>query len=118
MRLTFTPFHSRGARAVLMVCLRRCSSGSKSVVEVPSSTLPKRSTALAAYSAASTSEVLPVPPCPTTATLRIRSGGYGFTPLPPHPGRRDADAPSAPQPCPSPCGILSAHVEDSSPEGQ
>src|SRR5262249_26599187 len=45
-------------------------SGSKSVVVLPSSTLPSRVTAPAANSKASTREVLPTPPWPTTPTLR------------------------------------------------
>src|SRR2546425_3329568 len=56
---------------VLIEILRLISSGSKSVVVVPSSTLPSRLTAPAEKRSASTSEVFPTPPCPTTATLRI-----------------------------------------------
>src|SRR5262245_58914920 len=54
-----------------MEILRLISSGSKSVVVLPSSTLPSRVTAPAACSSASTSDVLPTPPCPTIPTLRI-----------------------------------------------
>src|SRR5687767_13928828 len=56
-----------------MEILRRTSSGSQSVVVVPSSTLPRRVTAPAENSMASTRDVLPTPPCPTTPTLRILS---------------------------------------------
>src|SRR5215471_259998 len=51
--------------------LRFFSSSSQSETLVPSSTLPRRSVALAANSRASASEVLPAAPCPTSATVRI-----------------------------------------------
>ena len=75
MRLSLVSCHSRGASAALTVIFLRISSASKSVVVVPSSTRPWRSTALAAKSIASTNDVFPVPPCPATATFRIRSAG-------------------------------------------
>src|SRR5215467_11424020 len=53
--------------------LRFFSSSSKSETLLPSSTLPRRSTALAANSSPSASEVLPTAPCPTSATVRISS---------------------------------------------
>src|SRR5213593_4614612 len=64
------PFQSQYATEVLIDILRLISSGSKSVVVLPSSTLPSRVTAPAANSSASTREVLPTPPWPTTPTLR------------------------------------------------
>src|SRR5438876_834583 len=54
-----------------MEIFRLISSGSQSVVVVPSSTLPRRVTAPAATRSVSTRDVLPALPCPTTATLRI-----------------------------------------------
>src|SRR6266540_1243582 len=53
--------------------LRFFSSSSKSETLLPSSTLPRRSTALAVNSSASASEVFPTPPCPTSATVRMSS---------------------------------------------
>src|SRR4030065_13910 len=108
MRFTLWSFHSSGASDALMVCRRRCSSGSKSVVDVPASTLPRRSTALDRKSIASTSEVFPVPPWPPAATLRIRSAGDGFTDQSPHPprgaarGRRPSPKPPPPPPAEPP----------------
>ena len=52
-----------------------CSSGSWSQTVVPSSTRPSRLVAPAQWSSASASVVLPDPPWPTRATLRIFSGG-------------------------------------------
>src|SRR5580704_14428504 len=51
--------------------LRWCSSSSKSETLVPSSTLPRRSTAPALKSIASASVVLPAARCPTRARLRM-----------------------------------------------
>src|SRR5215813_11584889 len=70
MMLSRCPFQSQYAMEVLIEILRLISSGSKSVVVLPSSTLPSRVTAPAANSKASTREVLPTPPWPTTPTLR------------------------------------------------
>src|SRR5437762_10644953 len=70
-RLIRWPFHSQYARAVLTEILRLISSGSKSVVVVPSSTLPRRLTAPVVKSIDSTSDVFPTPPWPTTPTFRI-----------------------------------------------
>src|SRR5438552_3978958 len=53
-----------------MLMCRRCSSGSKSAVVVPSSMRPGRSIAPPSNKPASTSEVFPAPPCPDSATLR------------------------------------------------
>src|SRR5256712_13707227 len=71
MKLTRWPFQSQYATEVLIDILRLISSGSKSVVVLPSSTRPSRVTAAAVNSRASTREVLPTPPWPTTPTLRI-----------------------------------------------
>ena len=57
----------------------RCSSGSKSQTVVPSSTRPVRGIAPAVNSRASASVVLPAPPWPTRATLRIFAVGNVFT---------------------------------------
>src|SRR3989442_12940263 len=57
--------------AVLIEIFRLISSGSKSVVVVPSSTRPRRVTAPAEKRSVSTRDVFPTPPCPTTPTLRI-----------------------------------------------
>src|SRR5438876_650138 len=70
-RLIRWPFHSQYATAVLTEILRLISSGSKSVVVVPSSTLPRRLTAPVVKSIDSTSDVFPTPPWPTTPTFRI-----------------------------------------------
>src|SRR4029077_8482671 len=53
---------------------RRCSSGSMSNDDEPSSVRPMRVAAPAANSIASATSVLPTPPCPTMATLRILPG--------------------------------------------
>ena len=58
---------------------RLTSSGSKSVVVVPSSTRPRRLIAPAQNSSASASVVFPAPPWPTRATLRILADGKLFT---------------------------------------
>ena len=71
MRLILTFFHSTGATAAEMEMPRRVSSGSKSVVVEPSSTLPWRSIFPAAKSIDSVSVVLPSLPCPIRATFRI-----------------------------------------------
>src|SRR5262245_43500403 len=71
MRFTSCFFQPQWWMAPLIELLRRASSGSVSNDEVPSSTRPMRVTAPAAKSSASATVVLPVPPCPTTATLRI-----------------------------------------------
>ena len=71
MMLILVFCHSACARLEESVCLRAISSSSKSVTVVPSSTLPMRLTAPATKSIVETSCVLPHPPCPTTATLRM-----------------------------------------------
>src|SRR5947199_334019 len=97
------PFQSQYATEVLIDILRLIPSGSKSVVVLPSSTLPSRVTAPAVNSRASTREVLPTPPWPTTPTLRIfpisiaiRPASWeravlGRGPMLPHRGRSDAE---------------------------
>src|SRR5437588_6991671 len=97
MRFSFASFHSSGASAALTVIFRRISSGSKSVVVVPSSTRPSRSTALAANSIASTREVFPVLPGPATAMFRILSAAYRFTTTPPGRPSRHAGAALIPE---------------------
>ena len=66
-----------------MVILRSCSSSSKSVVVLASSTLHRRFTAPLSKSIADTSEVLPVSGWPTTATLRMFSVAYTVMDIPP-----------------------------------
>src|SRR5688572_11239231 len=64
------PFQSQYATAVLIEILRLISSGSKSVVVVPSSIFPRRLRPPAVKRSDSTSDVLPTPPWPTTPTFR------------------------------------------------
>ena len=78
MKLILVFCHSPKARLEERECLREISSSSKSVTVEPSSTSPSRLTAPAASSAAETSCVLPHPPWPTTATLRIAAASYTF----------------------------------------
>ena len=66
-----------------MVICRLISSSSWSVAVVPSATLPRRLFAPAVYSRASTSEVLPAPLWPTTATFLILPGSVDAM-KPPH----------------------------------
>src|SRR5687768_16772595 len=61
---------------------RLTSSGSKSDVVVPSSVRPWRLMVPEVKSRASASDVLPLPPWPTSATLRILAGGKLFTWVP------------------------------------
>ena len=65
-RLIFVFFHSTKAMAAEIECLRSISSGSKSVVVVPSSMRPRRVVAPALNSSCDTSVVLPVSLWPTT----------------------------------------------------
>src|ERR671935_332377 len=74
IRLILRPCHSRWQREAARDICRRCSSSSQSEVVVPCSTAPSRLIAPAWKSIASTSDVLPVPRWPTTATLRILPG--------------------------------------------
>src|SRR5207247_10510280 len=71
--------YSQGARDSESEIPRLTSSGSKSVVVVPSSTRPWRLIAPAQNRSDSVRLVLPAPPCPTSATLRILAGGKLFT---------------------------------------
>jgi hypothetical protein len=73
-RLMRTPFQSQWATEVVMLMERRCSSGSKSRMEVPWSVEPSRAVAPATWRSASHSVVLPSWLCPSTATERMRSG--------------------------------------------
>src|SRR6476661_9322948 len=74
IRLILRPCHSRWQIEDASDICRRCSSSSQSEVVVPCSTVPSRLIAPAWKSIASTSEVLPVPRWPVTATLRIFPG--------------------------------------------
>src|SRR5919204_202794 len=78
IRLILRPCHSRWQREAVRDIRRRCSSSSQSEVVVPCSTAPSRLIAPAWKSIASTSEVLPVPRWPTTATFRIFPGSMGI----------------------------------------
>ena len=69
MRLILVLSHSACARLEDRECLRATASSSKSVVVVPSSTVPSRLTAPAAKSMAEMSWVFPHPLCPTMATF-------------------------------------------------
>src|SRR6185437_8180640 len=71
MRLIFVSIHSAYAHPRLMEYLRSISSGAWSVSAVPSLIDPWRLLAPDTNASASTRVVLPQPPCPTTATLRI-----------------------------------------------
>ena len=70
-RLSLILSHSQWAIAVERLIFREISSASKSVVEFPSSTDPSRLMAPESNSIADVSEVLPEPPWPTRATLRM-----------------------------------------------
>lgn len=61
---------STKAAEALMEMQRFCSSGSQSMVDVPSSTRPRRSVFPVTKSMDSAIDVFPVPPCPTIAILR------------------------------------------------
>ena len=79
MRVTWVSFQSQWATAELMEMERRCSSGSKSKIEVPWSVEPNRGVAPAVCRSASHRVVLPSWLWPTTATVRMRSGaGVGM----------------------------------------
>ncbi len=76
--LIFVPLHSTGASASETLICFLVSSGSKSVTVFPSSTVPILVTAPVAKRRASASTVFPVPPWPTSRTLRIALGSYVF----------------------------------------
>src|SRR5687767_1771462 len=72
-RLILVSIHSAWAHARLIEKPRPVSSGSKSVSAVPSFTVPCRLDDPDTKASASTSVVLPLAPCPTTAILRMSS---------------------------------------------
>src|SRR5258706_15932185 len=72
--------HSQGMSARLRLIFRFTSSGSKSDVVVPSSTLPMREVPPLEKNAASAKEVLPVPPWPRRTTFRSCCVPYSFIP--------------------------------------
>ena len=69
--LIFTPLHSTGAMPSETLMPFLISSGSKSLTVLPSSTVPILVVAPEANCIASSSVVLPAPPCPTSNTLRM-----------------------------------------------
>ena len=77
-----TPSCSSVATPRSMLCLRFCSSGSWSRVDVPASTEPSRPIAPASKSIASARLVFPAPPWEMRATLRMRSGVVGVIEAP------------------------------------
>src|SRR5439155_6925914 len=81
IRLIFRPCHSTLQIDAERDIWRRCSSSSQSLTVEPDSTVPSRLVAPAWNRSASTSDVLPVPRCPTTATLRIFPGSSGIQQL-------------------------------------
>ncbi len=68
--------HSTKFAAKLIDTRRFCSSGSKSITDVASSTLPNRSLFPETNNKDSQSDVLPVPPCPTIAKFRRDLDSY------------------------------------------
>ncbi len=74
--LTLHLFQSKKLLAEVMDTCRFCSSGSKSMQEEPSSTRPRRSVLPATKRKDSHREVLPVPPCPTTAMFLMDFDSY------------------------------------------
>src|ERR1043166_2345603 len=77
IRLILRSCHSRWQIEDASDIWRRCSSSSQSEVVEPCSTLPRRLIAPPWKSIDSTSDVLPVPRCPVTATLRILPASIG-----------------------------------------
>src|SRR5580765_2892002 len=80
MRLILRPCHSAWQTLAASDMFRRCSSSSQSETVEPASMVPSRFVAPAWNSIASTSDVFPVPRCPTTATLRIFPGSWAMHP--------------------------------------
>ncbi len=78
IRLILRPCQSRLQSAAERDIWRRCSSSSQSATVLPASIAPSRFVFPAWKSRASTSEVLPVPRWPTTATLRIFPASMGI----------------------------------------
>ena len=70
-RLTLRSCHVVCSSDIEIESCRLCSSSSESEMVVPASTAPRRLIAPVWKRSASTSDVFPVPRCPTTATLRI-----------------------------------------------
>ena len=80
IRLILRPCHSAWQTLAASDMFRRCSSSSQSETVDPASIVPSRFVAPAWNSIASTSDVFPVPRCPTTATLRIFPGSWAMHP--------------------------------------
>ena len=78
MKLSLRSCHSQEQSDADSDIWRLCSSSSQSETVVPASIVPSRFVLPAWKSRASTSEVLPVPRCPTTATLRIFPASMGI----------------------------------------
>ena len=74
IRLSFRSCQSACVSESAIDITRRCSSSSQSETVVPCSIAPSRFVSPDWNSSASTSDVLPVPRWPTTATLRIFPG--------------------------------------------
>ena len=74
MKLSFRPCQLVWASVNEIDIFRFCSSSSQSPTVEPTSIEPSRLISSVWYSSASTSDVLPVPRWPTTATLRIFPG--------------------------------------------
>src|SRR5258705_2404338 len=66
--------HDGWCRPEVIELRRRCSSGSTSKADEPSSVRPMRVAPPLAKRSASATSVFPTPPCPTMATLRIFVG--------------------------------------------
>src|SRR5271167_1777630 len=119
MILILCPLDSNAASACDTEIPRWVSSGSKSVVVVPSSTRPWRLIAPALNRSASANVVLPEPPCPTSATFRIRAGGklcIGTPRFPAPPGPFRVARPGGPhiRETTAPCTVF-AHATTSYP---
>src|SRR5687768_8912051 len=90
-RLSFRPCHSAWVSEREIDILRCCSSSSQSATVEPASIVPSRFVSPAWKSSASTSDVLPVPRWPTTATLRIFPGSKAGMRASSSAGRWDAN---------------------------
>ena len=71
IKLILVELKSQNAREELKECPRLISSGSLSIIEEPSPTLPNRSEIPVKNNIDSAKEVFPDPPCPTIPILRI-----------------------------------------------
>ena len=78
IRFSLRSCHSQWQSDAEIDIARRCSSSSQSETVLPASIDPSRFVFPAWKSIASTSEVLPVPRWPTTATLRIFPASVGI----------------------------------------